>query len=423
MLYIRDLIRKKRNKEELTEEEAKFFIYSYNRDEILKEQAAALLTLMYTNGLTEKEMAYLSQAMAETGEQCEIYKLSNIIVDINPIGGVDDKIVIMLIAIISALNLPSAKIIGREIGVADKLIGVNTYKINEKNTHELKKKLDSNQIILIEEPENTAPVEKKLYKLRNDIACNDDISLIALSLMSQKIAIGVRNMVFDISYGEKAYVKTLRESKILSKYLVQMGEKLNRGVECIITKLNEPIGKFFGNTLELNEVLEALKGNMEDDVKELILELGSKVIYLTQMNANIKQNKHLILNVIESGKAYKKLIELLQSNGNNIEFTKTKNIVPVLSQTKGYVENIDVSLIRTTAKYLNAIRHRREDKLDIGAGIEFNKKIGDKVEVGEILGYIYTNDETKIEQAVVNFKESYHISNSKIKRKSRIIEN
>ena len=182
MIYIRDLIRKKRNREELTEEESRFFIFSYFKDEILKEQAAALLTLMYTNGITYKEMADLAQAIAETGSENELYKISRALIDIHPIGGMDDKIVILLNAIMAALKVPIVKVMNREIGIMDKLYGVNPYKI-ENDFEEIKEQIEASHVVVIEEPYNMAPVENKLYKLRNDIACNDDVSLIQISYL------------------------------------------------------------------------------------------------------------------------------------------------------------------------------------------------------------------------------------------------
>ena len=180
MIYIRDLIRKKRNKEELLEEEIDFFIQSYNRDEILREQASALLTLININGLTVKEMSLMANSIVETGEKMDIYELSNKVVDIHPIGGMDDKIVIMLLAITSALGFPSIKVISREIGIKDKLLDAKVYTYSEEDKEQLKELINNKDIVLLEESKKLAPVENKLYKLRNDIACNDDISIIAI---------------------------------------------------------------------------------------------------------------------------------------------------------------------------------------------------------------------------------------------------
>ena len=409
MLYIRDLIRKKKNGEELTEDEIEFFISAYHKEEILREQAATLITLMHTKGLSEKEIAFLSTAIADSGEKLNLYELSNQIIDIHPIGGMDDKIVIMLLAIMSALEKPSVKLIGRKI-----------HKLHEISKNELTQMIEQNKIWIFEEPENIAPVENKLYKLRNDIACNDDISIIAINLMSQKIALGFRNIIFDISYGEKAYIKNLRDAEKLARYLIKMGVNLNKKVKCLITKLEEPVGYYFGNILELKEALEGLNGNMALDVKELILEFGSNMMQMINVGKNIEQNKKEILKVIESKKAYYKLIELVLNGKKDINFVEAKHVVPIMSTIEGYIEKIDMSTIRTTAQYLKAIRHISDNEIDIGTGIKFCKKIGDKVEV--LLGYIYTNDETKVQEAVQNVKQAFKITNKKIKRKSRIIE-
>lgn len=419
MIYIRDLIRKKRNREELTEEESRFFIFSYFKDEILKEQVAALLTLMYTNGVTYKEMADLAQAIAETGSENELYKISRELIDVHPIGGMDDKIVILLNAIMSTLKIPIVKVMNREIGIMDKLHQANFYKV-ENDFQEIKKQIEANQMVIIEEPHNIAPVENKLYKLRNDIACNDDVFLIAINLMSQKIALGIPNIIFDISYGEKAYVKTYHDAKLLSKILIQMGKELEKNVKCIVTKLDEPVGKYFGNVIEMNEVLEALKGNMSQDVKELILEMGTAIITLIDRSKNEKQCKSEILGVIQNGSAYRQLENVLKVNTPDYQIAKAENIVPVMAVEEGYVQKIDMSATRVIAKNLEAIRYHKEEPLDLGAGIEFNKKIGDLVNKGEILGYIHTNNEVKISQAVKDFKDTFIISKQKVKNISRI---
>lgn len=419
MLYIRDLIRKKEKKEELTEEEINFFIDSYNKDEILKEQAAALLTLIHTNGLSEKEMAFMAQAIADSGEKTELYELSNKIIDIHPIGGLDDKIVIILLAIMSELKIPAVKAIGREIGIKDKLPSNKVDQFDNKQKMELKERINNNEIILLKEPENLAPVENKLYKLRNDIACNSDISIIAINLISQEIALGFKNVLFDISYGETAYVKTLSDAEKLAKYLTKIGNTLNINVKCIITKLDEPIGNFFGNTLELYEILENLNVNMHSDIQELILEFGSSIMEFEANCNNEKQNKQQILEIIKTKKAYQKLISLI---GNNKITKMPKQKIPVMATVPGYISSINVSLIRTTAQYLNAIRHNEDSYINENSGIEFCKKIGDKVDVGDLLGYIYTDDETKIQKAVSNFKLSFNIIDKKIKKKSRIVE-
>ena len=417
---IKDLIVEKRNKEELNYDELSFFINGYNNGEIVEEQAAGLLTLMYTNGLTVREMATLTNKAAETGKLQDLYKYSDRILEIHPIGGLDDKIVIALMFICSTLKLPMVKVVDREIGILDKLVGVSGYKL-ETEFDKIGELVNKNEIVIISEPEDIAPVEKKLYGLRKKLACNDDISLIAMSLMSQKIALGMKNIVFDISYGENTYVKTLKDAKKLAKYLINMGEELKKGVKCVITEQNEPIGKYFGNTLELREVKEILQNQMSDDVREYVLNIGNDILKLINDSSNTEENKRMILEVIENGSAYHKLEEYLgQVENTDIH---AEHIVPVKSDYEGYVEEIDMSEIRKIAVDLNAIRYKKEDKLDLGAGLEFCKKIGDKIHKDELLGYVHTNDMNKISDSVREFQDAYKISNKKVKNISRIKEN
>lgn len=426
MYYIRDVINKKREKKELTEEEIRFFIFSYFKDEILEEQAAALLTLIYTNGITPKEMAYLTNAMAETGEELELYKISNKIVDFHPIGGIEDKIIIMLMCIVGSLGIPIAKIAGRELGLEDRLSAIPNYPIKT-DFEKLEKMIENTNIGIMSEPINIAPVEEKLYRLRNCISCNDDISLITMSIMSQKIAIGARNIIFDITCGENAYVKTYADAKKMANYFINIGKNINRNVKCIISSMNEPIGSCFGNLLEINEIIEALHGRMTEDVEEMIDTIGTKILQIIGITNNERECRRLILNSIESGQAYQSLLKFLDCQGVDISSIKsrleTKYIVPIVANVEGYVKEIDVSTIRSVGIFLNAIKRKKEDKLDIGAGIKFGKKVGDKVQNGEILAYVYTNDETKIRKAINDINEAYKFSEKKVLNKSRILGN
>lgn len=421
---IRDLIRKKRDKKELNEEELYSFIQKYFKEEILEEQAAALLTLMYANGITEKEMAYLSTAMAETGQELELYKISNQIVDIHPIGGIQDKIVIILVAIINSINIPIAKIAGRELGMEDRLSAIPGFKL-EKNIEELEDLIQNSGLAIIKEPIDMAPIENKLYRLRNVTACNDCIPLIAMSIMSQKLAVGARNMVFDITCGENAYVKNIMDARRLAKYLVQIGNHLNRNVRCIITDFNEPIGKYFGNLGEIKEVIDCLNGKMTVDVQELILNMGSEAIALAT-GSRARECRKMVEKTINSGEAYASFLKLLSSQGGDQSFITNmkpaKNVIPVISTVSGYISGINIAMIREAAIYLNAIRVKNDDLLDIGAGIEFIKKTGAQVAKGEILGFVHTNDDTKIQRSVQKVLESFEMSAKPVKTRSRILE-
>ena len=424
-MEIKDLIIKKREKKELDEEELHFFIQRYFKEEILEEQAAALLTLMYTNGITEKEMAYLSNAMAETGEEIELYKVSNQIVDLHAIGGIQDKLIIIIVSILNSLNIPSCKISGREQGMTDRLSAIKGFDFN-KNVVELKDILEKDKIAIIKEPIDLAPVENKLYKLRNITACNDCIPLIAMSLMSQKIAIGARNIVFDITCGENAYVKNYQDAKKLAKYLVQIGNKINRNIKCCITEFNEPIGKFFGNMGEIQEIIDCLHGKMTKDMADMVFNMGAYAISQALKINDIKECRRIIERSISKGEAYNSFINLVHLQGGDInsilQARPAKNVIPIISTISGYISGINISKIREAAMYINAISSRESKGLDIGAGIEFYKKSGEKVKQGEILAFLHTNDDTRIQGGIQKVLESFEMSVKTIKVRSRIIE-
>ena len=421
---IKSLINKKREKKELTEDELRFFVFSYFKDEIMEEQAAALLTLIYTNGLTQKEMAYLTNAMAETGQELEVYKISNKIVDIHPIGGVEDKVILILMCIIAAQNIPIAKISGRELGLEDRLLSIPNYN-TKSNFKILRSSVDNTNMGIIAEPMDIAPVEEKMYRLRNCISCNDDISLITMSIMSQKIAIGARNIVFDITCGENAYVKSFSDAKKMANYLINIGNNVDKNVKCIITSMNEPVGRYFGNLLEINEVIEGLKGDMATDVQELMFSLGSKIFKILGITNNERNSRKMITESIESGDAYRAFVKFLEYQNIDINDIKpndnTQYIVPVIAGGDGYIKEIDISEIRNIGIYLRAIKRRKEDNLDIGAGMKFSKKVGDYVKKGEIIAYVYTNDEVKVRKAVSDVGQAFKITDKRIMKKSRIL--
>lgn len=423
MIYIKDLIRKKRENKELTKDEIRFFVFKYFKDEIMEEQAAVLMSLLYTKEITDREMIWLTEAMAETGVELELYKISNKITDIHCIGGIEDKIVILLQLIIASLNIPIAKVSGRELGLLDRVKGIPNYK-TDIDFEEAKKEVKELGLSIMAEPLELAPIENKMYNLRNKIACDGDLKLIAMSIMSQKIAIGVRNIIIDITFGNYTYVKTYKDAKLLAKYLMQIGKKVNKNIICLISEFEEPIGKYFGN-LEIYEIINSLKGNIEKDVNEMVLEIGSRIIKLAGEGDNINTNKKRIESAIESGMALKKLKELFSYKNVNIniinDLPKASNIIPVISNKEGYIREININEIKKIAIYLDSIRKSENQKLDIGAGIELNKKKGDYIKKGEILGYIHTNNEIKIQKSIRNLQEAFVLQEKKYIYNSRIL--
>ena len=422
-MYIRDIILKKKQKEILTEDEIKFCIQSYFKGEITDAQMSALMTAMNVSNLNEKEIHWLINAMAETGEQLEFYRISNKITDIHILGGISDKILIILLCILNSLDIPSAKVIDRELGLEDRITALTQNSLSS-DIEEFKKNIQEQGIGILKNNVSLAPIEEKLYKLRHEIACDNDMGLIATSIMSQKIALGFNNIFFEITYGANAYVKTLSDAKVLARYLTSIGKKELRNVGCIVTPLNQPVGNTFGNLLELKEIYEFLSGKNNFEIEETVLAFGSNILAISKYGNNINKNKKSIKEVLENGKALESFEKLINICGGDIELLKNdievKNKIPVMSAQNGYIEEIDVNELRKLSQYIDAIRISSLDKLDIGAGMVFNKKVGDPIKKGEILGFIYTNNDTKIENAVELAKSMFKITEKKSLNLSRI---
>lgn len=422
-MYIRDIILKKKKKELLTEDEIKFSIQSYFKDEITEAQMAALMTAMNLQNLNEKEIHYLINAIAQTGEQLELYRFSNKITDIHILGGISDKLLIILISVLNSLGLPAAKIIDRELGLEDRLISLPGFKL-ETDIENFKHNIEKTGMGILKSNINLAPIEKKLYKLRHEVACDNDMGLIATSIMSQKIALGFNNIFFEITYGSNAYVKNLNDAKVLARYLTSIGKKELRNVGCIVTPLNQPIGNTFGNVLELKEIFEFLSGKQNEEIENEILGFGSNILAISKFSQNKNKNKQAIKENIKNGKALKSFEKLLNIYGVDYNILKNeinvKNKIAIMSNKSGYIEEIDVNELRKLSQYIDSIRISSLDKIDVGAGVIFNKKIGDKVTKGEILGFIYTNNDTKTQNSVEYAKKMFKITDKRVLKQPRI---
>ncbi len=429
---IKSIIRKKRQSGELTEEEIKYFIGKLTKEQISEAQAAAVLSYIYVNGLTEDEILNLSVAMAESGDMIDLNDISDKIVDNHATGGVGDKATLLLMPILAALDIPVAKIASRGYGVSsgiiDKLESIPGFK-TDFSIDEFKNIIKNTGLCIMNQGLNFAPAEGKLYKLRNDVACENSLPILAASLMSLKIATGSNKIVFDITCGKGTYINNKEEAKRLSKLLIKLGKALNKEVACVITNMNQPIGYSIGHNLEIRETIMALKGVIAEDLADVVEALGSIMISLATENKDLNHNAKLIKQVIKSGKAYEKFKEMVSAQCGDVNFVedydlfkKAKNIVPVLSTEEGIVESIDSDIIGSIAVYLGAGRMKEEETINRTAGITICKKIGDYVTVGETLAYIHTEDDKKIAGTAQNLQEAFEFTTKKNNSKSRVLE-
>lgn len=429
---IKTIIAKKRDKKELTEDEIRLFIGKYNKDEISEAQAASLLSYIYQAGMTENESVFFATAMADMGEKINWQEIEKDVVDKHSTGGVGDKVTIMLMPIIAALGIPIAKISSRGMGIAggtiDKLESIPGYN-TEISIETFKNNIKEYGVGILNQSKNLNPVENKIYKLRNEIACTDCVPIIAASLMSIKISTGSKKIVFEITYGNGTYIKTKEQAKKLARILKNMGTRLNKTVMCLITNMDEPLGYSIGHNLEMIEAIQGLKGKMSWDLGDVVVTIGSMILALATENKNLKVNEGIVKEVLRNGKAYEKFIQMIAAQGGNTSyienidlFSKARFVMPVYSAEDGYIEKISADVVGSISLYLGAGRMGNEREIDRTAGIVLNKKIGDCVNSGEIIAYIHTNDESKVLGATKNLQDAFQITKRKVLPTSRIVE-
>ena len=409
-MNILDIIAKKRDKKELTKEEIEYFVKGYTKGNITDYQASALVMAIYINGMNEREITDLTLSMAYSGDVLDLSSLGEV-VDKHSTGGVGDKITLILMPIIASLGIPVAKMSGRGLGFTggtiDKLESIPGYNTNVK-VEDFIKNVRNIGISLIGQTLNLAPADKKLYSLRDTISCTESIPLIASSIMSKKIASGANKIVIDVTCGSGAFMKDLESAKELARVMTKIGELANKETRCIITDMNQPVGHSVGNILEVIEAIDILKGKyLPEDIKNIINELGSNMLILAGITNSIEEAKGKILENLSNGKGYEKFVQLVENQGGDIsyientdKFAKAKYIVPIVAEKSGIINKLDALTIGKLSVYLGAGRMKKEDDIQKEVGFVFNKKVGDKVEKGEILGYIHTNDEKKAKEVL-----------------------
>lgn len=431
-MNILDIIAKKRDKKELNKEEIDFFVNEYTDGNVTDYQAAALIMAIYLNGMSNEEITNLTLAMAYSGEVLNLSKLGENVVDKHSTGGIGDKVTLILMPVVAALGVPVAKISGRGLGftggTVDKLESIPGYN-TQISVEEFIENVEKIGISLMGQTLNLAPADKKIYALRDSISCVENIPLIASSIMSKKIASGANKIVLEVTVGNGAFMKNIDDARKLSETMINIGKLANKEVVCILTNMDEPLGYSIGNTLEVIEAAEALQGEMEEDVKQVVLELGSYMIKLAGCGDDINENKKRMIDCIDSGNAYMKFLELIENQGGDVsyindvsKFENAKYVNPVLSDKSGYVKEIDAEKLGKISCELGAGRVKKEDIIDNQVGLIINKKIGDIVEENEILGIIHANDKDKLKKAEGELRSCFTICEEVVHKPKVILE-
>ena len=431
-MNILEIIEKKRDKKELSKEEIEYFIEGYTHDKIADYQAAALIMAIYLNGMTKQETTDLTIAMANSGEKLDLSSLNEVIVDKHSTGGVGDKVSLILLPLVASLGVPVAKMSGRGLGftggTVDKLESIPGYQTGI-DIHNFVENVEKVGISMISQTLNLAPADKKIYGLRDSISCVESIPLIASSIMSKKIASGAQKIVLDVTCGSGAFMQSKERAEELANEMIEIGNLANRETVCVLTNMDEPLGYAVGNSLEVIEAIQFLKGDMPKDVKEVVLELGAYMVQLAGKGEDIEENKARLLNNIEYGKGYEKFIQLVENQGGDSScikdihlFPKANYIEKLYSQKNGYIQSMNAKEIGKIVCDLGAGRIRKEDSIDNAVGIVLNKKVSDKVEKEDALVTIYANSKEKLEEARKKLLEVIKIENEEIEEPRMILE-
>lgn len=426
-----DLIEKKKQGGVLTKEEINFLIKSLMDESAPDYQISAWLMAVYFKGLTEEETAHLTEAMINSGEVIDFGDLTDSIVDKHSTGGVGDKVTITLIPLLAAAGVPVAKLSGKGLGhtggTIDKLESIPNF--NTKLTiAELIEQVKRINVAIASQTQNLTPADGKLYALRDVTATVDSMPLIASSVVSKKIASGAKNIILDVKYGSGAFMKTPEDAVQLSKLMVNIGKILNKSITAVITSMEEPLGRAIGNSLEIIESIEFLKGNIkEGDVAELTYSFASIALVQLGIYHDREEAVKYLKEIVESGKALEKLKELIYAQGGNPEIVDNYDLfalpaykVECEAKKSGYVHNIDAYKIAYACKILGAGRERKTDPIDYSVGVFLNKKSGEGVNEGDILYTIYSNDAEKTKIAQKYCDEAFDIAMDKPKQHNMI---
>ncbi|MFU0831412.1 MAG: Pyrimidine-nucleoside phosphorylase [Oscillospiraceae bacterium] len=415
-----DIISKKRDGEELSAEEIQFFIDGYVRGDIPDYQASALMMAIYFKGMTERETADLTMSMARSGETVDLSSIDGVKVDKHSTGGVGDKTTLIIGPIVASLGVRVAKMSGRGLGhtggTVDKMEAIPGMQtaIDREKFFDIVRKVG---ISVIGQSGNLVPADKKLYALRDVTATIESIPLIASSIMSKKIAAGSDCILLDVKTGSGAFMKTVEDSIRLAEAMVSIGEHVGRKTIALITDMDRPLGNAIGNSLEICEVCETLKGHGPKDLTSICIELAANMLYLAG-HGTAEECRKLAKTQIDNGAAFQKLREMVAAQGgdvavldDNSKFAQAPVQREITADKDGFIFSMNTQECGIASVELGAGREKKEDSIDFSAGIVLHKKVGDRVSAGESIATFYTSSEQKCDEAEKLFREAVQISN------------
>ncbi|GEK57952.1 pyrimidine-nucleoside phosphorylase [Marinococcus halophilus] len=426
-----DIIAKKRDGKELSEEEIRWFVESYSSGEVPDYQASAFAMAIYFQDMTQKESAALTYAMAESGDQLDLSAIEGIKVDKHSTGGVGDKTTLIIGPIVAACGVPVAKMSGRGLGhtggTIDKLESFRGFE-TEIPKEEFVNLVNEHKIAVAGQSGNLTPADKKLYALRDVTATVNSIPMIASSVMSKKIAAGADAIVLDVKAGSGAFMKEVEDAKRLAEAMVEIGQSLDRKTMAVISNMDQPLGRTVGNALEVKEAIETLQGDGPEDLHELSVKLSSYMLVAGGKADSLEQAEKMVLQVIKNGEALEKMKAFVENQhgdaaavDNPDSLAAAEHRVEVKAKASGYVHGIEAEEIGVSAMLLGAGRATKDDVLDYSVGIELTKKIGDIVQKGDTIAIMHVNDQDSTESAE-KISQAFTISEAAVEKPVLIYE-
>lgn len=430
-MRIYDIIKRKRDGFPLTREEINYFVMGYVNGEIPDYQISSLLMAIFLNKMNDDETLYLTEAMVNSGDTVDLSGINGKKVDKHSTGGVGDSITLILGPMVASCGVPFVKMSGRGLGhtggTLDKLEAIGEFNVNLTSDEFINISNKAN-IALCSQTANITPADKKLYSLRDVTATVENLSLIASSIMSKKLAVKSDGILLDVKVGNGAFMKTKEEALALANEMVKIGKNYGRKTVAILTNMDQPLGMAIGNALEIKEAVEVLKNQGPNDLLELSLNLGAHLLILAERVENLEDGKSLLMEKINNGEAFDKFIEFVACQKGNISMIKDLSLLPqadhiieVSSRYGGYVESINAEVMGECALLLGAGRENLDSTIDMAAGLILNKKVGDKVNEEETLVYIHTNNLKNVEIVKEKIINNYLISSEEVRTSDLII--
>lgn len=418
-----EIIKKKRDGHILTADEIREVINGFVAGKIPDYQVSAWLMAIFFRGMNDEETAALTDAMMRSGDLIDLSAIPGIKVDKHSTGGVGDKTTLVLGPLVASAGVPLAKMSGRGLGhtggTLDKLEAIPGFDVSM-SADEFVEQVRKHGIAICSQNEKLVPADKKLYALRDVTGTVDNISLIASSVMSKKLACGADAIVIDLKVGDGAFIKTIPDAEKLAEIMISTAKKMNRNLIAVITGMEEPLGYAIGNALEVREAIDTLRGHGPEDLTQLSLELGGHMLVLAGRVATMEEGMVLLKDNITNGSAFAKFTELVRIQGGDVSYvtdptrlTLAPHAVEFRSDRKGFISHLSAMDIGIASAKLGAGRETKESSIDLGAGIVLKKKVGDYVDSGDTLAVLYTSDLTLVAKAEEYLREAYTFAESK----------